>query len=79
MNSKKDAFLMTDEKLIPYLNFVKNNKRVLKLIHSKPQSFKSNAAYNKMYDTVFYPAISCFIPEGNERIYNLEFLTGGVS
>ena len=32
-----------------------------------------------MYDTIFYPAISCFIQEEKERIYNLEFFTGGVS
>ena len=79
INSKKDAFLITDELLIPYLNFVKKNKRVLKLIHSKPQLFKSNFVYKKMYDTIFYPAISCFIQEEKERIYNLEFFTGGVS
>ena len=78
-NSKKDAFLITDQQLIPYLNFVKTNKRVLKLIHSKPQLFKSNNAYKKMYDTIFYPAISCFIEQENEKIYNLEFFTGGVS
>ena len=79
INTKKDAFLITDEQLIPYLNFVKKNKRVLKLIHNKPQLFKSNNAYQRMYDTIFYPAISCFVEEENERIYNLEFFTGGVS
>ena len=29
INSKEDAFLITDEILVPYLNFVKENKRVL--------------------------------------------------
>ena len=79
INSKEDAFLITDEQLVSYLNFVKKNKRVLKLIHSKPHLFKSNIAYKKMYDTVFYPAISCFLQEENEKIYNLEFFTGGIS
>ena len=78
-NSKKDAFLITDEQLIPYLNFVKTNKRVLRLIHSKPQLFKLKKAYKKMYDTIFYPATSFFINDEEERIYNLEFFTGGVS
>ena len=32
-----------------------------------------------MYDKIFYPAISQFILEENERIYNLEFFTSGVS
>ena len=79
IKSQQDAFLITDEQLIPYLNFVKKNKRVLKLIHNKPHLFKSNNAYKRMYDTIFYPAISCFVEEKNERIYNLEFFTGGVS
>ena len=79
MESKKDAFLMDDEYLIPYLNFVKNNKRVLKLVHKKPHLFKSKSAYNKMYDEVFYPAISQFIKDEKERIYLLEFFTGGVT
>lgn len=79
INSQKDAFLITDERLVPYLNFVKKNKRVLKLIHNKPQLFNSNVAYKKMYDTIFYPAISLFVKEEDERIYNLEFFTGGIS
>jgi AcrR family transcriptional regulator len=79
INSKKDAFLITDTLLISYLNFVKTNKRVLRLIHSKPELFKSNNAYKKMYDTIFYPAISFFLSDQEERIYNLEFFTGGIS
>lgn len=78
INTKKEAFLITNEQLIPYLNFVKKNKRVLKLIHNKPHLFKSNSAYKKMYDNIFYPAISCFVETEKERIYNLEFFTGGV-
>lgn len=79
IKSKKDAFLITDEQLIPYLNFVKQNKRVLKLIKQKPQLFQAQKTYQKMYDKIFYPAISQFIVEENERIYNLEFFTAGVS
>ena len=76
--SKKNAFLLTDELLKPYLNFVKENKRVLKLIHQKPQLFQSRNTYKKMYDNIFYPAISCFLQEEKERVYVLEFFTGGV-
>ena len=79
IESKEDAFLITDEQLIPYLNFVKRNKRALKLIHQKPQLFQLSNTYKKMYDAIFYPAISYFVKEEKERIYNLEFFTGGVS
>lgn len=78
VDSEKDAFLITDKYLVPYLNFVKENKRVLKLIHRKPQLFQSKNTYKRMYDTIFYPAISYFVEGEKERIYNLEFFTGGI-
>ena len=78
ITSKRDAFLITEERLRPYLNFVKENKRVLKLINKKPQLFQSRKAYQKMYDEIFYPAISQFVEGETERIYNLEFFIGGI-
>ena len=79
IKSKKDAFLITDEQLIPYLNFVKQNKRILRLIKKKPQLFQTRKTYQKMYDKIFYPAISQFVLQEDERIYNLEFFTAGIS
>ncbi|MBR2441822.1 MAG: hypothetical protein IKB20_01985, partial [Clostridia bacterium] len=35
--------------------------------------------YQGMYDKIFYPAISQFLSDENERIYKLEFFTSGVS
>ncbi len=78
IQSRQDAFLITDEQLIPYLNFVKENRRVLKLIHKKPQLFQARKAYERMYDKIFYPAISQFVLNENEKIYKLEFFTQGV-
>ncbi len=78
VKTKEDAFLITDEKLVPYLNFVKQNKNVLRLIHRKPQLFNSNNVYNQMYDAFFYPAISCFLNGEKEKVYYLEFFTSGV-
>lgn len=79
ISSKENAFLITDERLLSYLHFVKKNKRVLKLIHQKPQLFQVEATYQKMYDTIFYPAISQFMSVEKEKIYYLEFFTRGVS
>ena len=78
IQSKKGAFLITEEYLIPYLNFCKANKRIFKLIRKKPQLFGQNAAYKKMYDQILYPAISQFVTQENERVYQLEFFTRGV-
>ena len=79
VKSKKDAFLITEEYLIPYLNFCKKNKRILNLVHQKPHLFQSERAYRKMYDSIFYPAIAQFIEDETQRIYNLEFFTQGIA
>lgn len=78
LNSKESAFLITDNQLIPYLNFCKKNKRILKLVHKKPNLFQCEKAYKKMYDTIFYPAISQFLNNETQKIYNLEFFTQGI-
>ncbi len=78
IKSKNDAFLITNEQLIPYLRFVRQNKRVLKLIHQKPLLFGAQNTYQKMYDTIFYPAVAQFTSQKNEQLYFLEFYTGGV-
>ena len=79
IKSKESAFLITDNQLIPYLNFCKKNKRILKLVHKKPNLFQNEKVYKKMYETIFYPAISQFLSNETQKIYNLEFFTQGVS
>ncbi len=78
IKSKQDAFLITSDFLVPYLQFCKEHKRLLKLVHQKPQLFQNKNAYQKMYDKIFYPAISQFIKEENQKVYTLEFFTQGI-
>ena len=73
-----NSYLMTEEYLIPYLNYCKQNKRLLKLVHQKPQLFHNDAAYKKMYDHIFYPAISLYLSDETKKVYNLEFFIQGV-
>ena len=79
INSPQDAFLITDDFLVPYFNFCKENKRVLRMVNQKPQLFQNKESYQKMYNSIFYPAISQFVDNENERMYFLEFFTQGVS
>lgn len=79
INTKEEAFLLTDEILTSYLNFVKTNKRVLKLISQKPQLFQAQKTYQKMHEKIFYPAISQYESKESERVYKLEFFTKGVA
>ncbi len=78
IKSTDNAFLITEEYLIPYLNFCKKNKRILKLVHQKPQLFQTERIYKQMYNTILYPAVSLFLKDETQRIYNLEFFTQGI-
>ena len=79
ITSKENAFLVTSDRLVAYLHFCKENRRVLRLINKKPGLFQSKETYQKMYDTIFYPAISKFVQDEAERVYFLEFYTRGVA
>ena len=76
--SQKELFLITDEYLEPYLNFVQKNKRVLNLIHQKPQLFGVEKMFFQMQQQIFYPAILGFVSDEKEAEYKLEYYTKGV-
>jgi ADP-heptose:LPS heptosyltransferase len=70
---------MTNDFLLPYLNFCKENKKILQLINKKPQLFQNKESYQKMYNLIFYPAISLFISNETEKTYFLEFFIQGTA
>lgn len=78
-STQNEAFLIKKEYLIPYLNFVKKNKRILKTIHNKPATFGAEAAYKSMYEKVFYPSLAPFNLPENKKVYILEYFTKGVA
>ena len=52
-DDKDNLFFITDAYLIPYLNFIKENKKVYTLIHDKPLVFNNQQTLKKMYNEVF--------------------------
>ena len=78
ISTKKEAFLLTDDLLISYLEFCKEHKQILKLAHKRPNLFRNKDVYQRMYEVIFYPAISQFVKAENDRTYMLEFFTHGV-
>ena len=77
-NNKKSLMLLTEEYLIPYLNFVQKNKRILRTIHSKPNLFNSEKVYSNMCNQFFYPALNVFNVNDKEKPYIFEYFTKGV-
>ena len=76
---KEDMIFIKKEFLEPYLEFVKKNKRVLKMIHKRPVLFKSENIYNKMSEELFFPILTKFGVPKEEQIYKLEFFTKGTA
>ena len=73
----KNRILTSPDFLIPYLNFVKENKRAYKLIHQKPGLFSTDKAFRKMYKDIFNPALDSFNVDEKEKKYVFEFYTKG--
>lgn len=74
----EDLVFLTPEYLKPYLMFIKDNKRVFKIIHKKPYLFNVDATFQKMYKEVFDPILNKFNVEKNKKIFIFEFFTNGV-
>ena len=77
ISSKEDSFFITKEYLIPYLTFVKENKRVFKLIHDKPSVFNAQKVFTKMYNDFFTIILSKYGVKEEEKQYIFEFYTQG--
>ena len=75
---KKDLFLIDDQYLIPYLNLIKDNKKVYKLIHNKPHLFNNQGAFQKMYAELFQVILEKFGVSKEEREYIFAFFSFGL-
>ena len=67
------------EFLEPYLEFVKKNKRVLKMIFKRPVLFQSEKIYSQMSEELFFPILSKFGVQKEEQVFKLEFFTRGTA
>lgn len=79
-NSKpaEEMFLITPEYIIPYLNFIKKNIKLYRVIHSNPLLFKVDFTYQKMREEIFYPILSKFNIKNDKKPYILGFYTRGI-
>ena len=76
---KEDMIFIKKEFLEPYLEFVKANKKILKMIHKRPVLFKNEKIYNQMSEELFFPILSKFGVPKEEQVFKLEFFTKGTA
>jgi len=75
---KKELFLIRDEYLIPYLNFIKENKRIYKLIHDKPYLFRKQVTFQKFYNQIFSKILDKYNIVKEEQEYIFAYFSFGL-
>ena len=76
--TKNSLFLINDENLIPYLNFIKENKKIYKLIHEKPYIFKKQITFDKMYKELFSKILDIYQVPFEEQEYIFSYYSLGL-
>ena len=74
----EDLFLITPKYLLPYLEFLKENKAIYKIAYSQPNVLKEKHVVNHLYKNIFEPILNRFLIPKNEQKYIMSFYLSGM-
>ncbi len=77
-DSLNDLYLITPAYILPYLEFLAENKRIFMTAVKKPVVFGVMKHFDEMYSTVFNPILERFGVEQCERKYVLAYHMSGM-
>jgi len=75
---QSELFLVTPQYIIPYLEFLRENKKIFMVAITKPTIFQLSSYFNSIYQKVFEPILERFHIELQERKYILAFYISGM-
>ena len=75
---KEDLFFMNDQWLLPWLDFVKENRRVYKAIHAQADVFEAERTYRDYFQAVFSPVLSQYGVVEDKHEYMMDFYRHGL-
>ena len=75
---REELLFITDEYLVPYLKFIKDNQRLFKVSIKHFNSLSMDSVYGRMFEYIFNPILERFHVPGNERSYTMKFYLTGV-
>ena len=75
----EDLLLINDDNLIPYLNFIKENKNIYKVLKNHPQLFNANKTYDQMFRKLFVPIMKRFGLDEKWHKYLMDFYIYGLN
>ena len=74
----EDLLLITPEYLLPYLEFLRENKAIYKIAYSQPNVFKEQYIVNHLHKNIFEPILNRFLVPKNEQKYMMSFYLSGM-
>ena len=75
---REELLFITDEYLVPYLTFIKDNQRLFKVSIKQFNSLSMDEVYGRMFEHVFNPILERFNVPQKERSYVIKFYLTGV-
>lgn len=75
----EDLLLINDDNLIPYLNFIKENKNIYKVLKNHPQLFNASKTYEQMFIKIFVPIMNRFGLDEKWHKYLMDFYISGLT
>lgn len=77
--SLEELFFITDQWLMPYLEFVRENRFVYKAIHVQMEVLGGEQAYRRYFETVFSPILTRYGVGKEKHGYIMEFYRYGLT
>ena len=66
--------------LVPYLNYIKDNRRVFKATLKRPDTLRADERYRKLYKYIVDPVLEKYgIPAEKRNYYNVFFVNGMIA
>ena len=75
---RRELIFLTQKYLIPYLKFLKENRRIFNLAIKQFKVMNMDEVYNRMYKYIFEPILTRFGVSEKERPYVIKFYLTGV-
>ncbi len=75
---KNDLVFITREYLVPYLSFIKDNRRIFMLAIKQFRVMNMDEVYGRMFKYIFEPILVRFGVPLKERVYVIKFYLTGV-
>jgi len=76
---KQNLFFITDQWLLPWLDFVKENRQIYKAIHVQMNVFGAERTYRDYFQNVFSPILSQHGVAAERHEYVMEFYRHGLA